>query len=78
MARTAEDVGDGDVGGTFSEGDTVVAGGNVRVDYLDVARAADVDPVGVRAVPWCDYLHRAEVDVVGREDDYVKELAVHR
>ena len=78
MARTAEDVGDGDVGGAFSEGDAVVAGGDVWVDDLDVARAADVDPVGVRAVSWCDYLHRAELNVVGREDDYVEELAVRR
>ena len=37
-----------------------------------------MDLDGVRAVSWCDYLHRAELNVVGREDNYVEELAVRR
>lgn len=76
MSRAALDLGDSDVGAAVTEGDAVVAGADDGLGDLHVGRPADVNAVGVGAVPRCPYGEGLDLDVLGPEDVHVEHLTV--
>ncbi|RRT56261.1 hypothetical protein B296_00024064 [Ensete ventricosum] len=78
MSWAASDLFDPDVGGSFANGDAVVAGLYAGVDHGHVARFLDVDAVGVGAVSRGADGRALYLDAAAAKDGDVEELAVKR
>lgn len=78
MAWATLNVGDVDVRGGVTNGDAVIAGGNVARHYLNVGGAGYVNAIGVGAVAGGGDAEALGMEVGAAHHTNVEELAVHR
>lgn len=76
MARATNDFGDGNICGTLSNGNTVIASSNVTGRYVDKIGRAYMDTVCVGAVTRSSNVDVMDSDVVAEENVHMKSFAI--
>ena len=68
---------DGNIGGAFDHANAIIAGANDGLAYSHIVGGADVDAVGVRAIPRSKHMEVPQPNVLAPSYENVDSFAIH-